>query len=37
MNSEAPLDSRDDEQPKEPMQTTLVLKIQQNMGILFLL
>lgn len=37
MNSEAPLDNRDDEQPKEPMQTSIVLKIRQNMGILFLL
>lgn len=34
MNSEAPLDSKDDEQRKEPMQTTLVLKIQQNMGMI---
>ncbi|XP_054567930.1 protein odr-4 homolog isoform X1 [Eptesicus fuscus] len=34
MNSEAPLDNRDDEQPKEPMQTTIVLKIQQNMGMI---
>lgn len=34
MNSEAPLDNRDDEQPKEPMQTTVVLKIRQNMGMI---
>lgn len=34
MNSEAPLDNRDDEQPKEPMQTTIVLKIRQNMGMI---
>lgn len=34
MNSEAPLDNRDDEQPKEPMQTTIVSKIQQNMGMI---
>lgn len=34
MNSEAPLDNRDDEQPKEPMQTSIVLKIRQNMGMI---
>ncbi|XP_014396935.1 PREDICTED: protein odr-4 homolog [Myotis brandtii] len=34
MNSEAPLDNRDDEQPKEPMQTSIALKIQQNMGMI---
>lgn len=34
MNSEAPLDNRDDEQPKEPMQTTIVSKIRQNMGMI---
>ncbi|XP_023610517.1 protein odr-4 homolog isoform X2 [Myotis lucifugus] len=34
MNSEAPLDNRDDEQPKEPMQTSVVLKIRQNMGMI---
>lgn len=34
LNSEAPLDNRDDEQPKEPMQTTIVSKIRQNMGMI---
>ncbi|CAK6439638.1 unnamed protein product [Pipistrellus nathusii] len=34
INSEAPLDNRDDEQPKEPMQTTIVSKIQRNMGMI---
>nr|KAF6316356.1 odr-4 GPCR localization factor-like protein [Pipistrellus kuhlii] len=34
MNSEAPEDNRDDEQPKEPMQTTIVSKIRRNMGMI---
>lgn len=37
MNTEATLDNTDDEQPKQPIKTTIVLKIQQNIGILFLL
>ncbi|XP_011384837.1 protein odr-4 homolog, partial [Pteropus vampyrus] len=30
MNTEATLDNTDDEQPKQPIKTTIVLKIQQN-------
>ena len=37
MNTEASLDNTDDEQPKEPIKTSIVLKIHQNIGILFLL
>lgn len=37
MDTEASLDNTDDEQPKQPIKTTIVLKIQQNIGILFLL
>ncbi|EFB28758.1 hypothetical protein PANDA_014297, partial [Ailuropoda melanoleuca] len=33
MNTEASLDNTDDEQPKQPMKTTMILKIQQNIGI----
>lgn len=36
MNTEASLDNTDDEQPKQPIKTTIVLKIQHNIGILFL-
>lgn len=34
MNTEPSLDNTDDEQPKEPIKTTVVLKIQQNIGML---
>uniref|UniRef100_A0A8C5XKK6 Protein odr-4 homolog n=1 Tax=Microcebus murinus TaxID=30608 RepID=A0A8C5XKK6_MICMU len=34
MNSEASLDNTDDEQPKQPIKTTIVLKIQQNIGVI---
>lgn len=37
MNTEATLDNTDDEQPKQPIKTTILLKIQQNTGILFFL
>uniref|UniRef100_A0A5G2QYW7 Protein odr-4 homolog n=1 Tax=Sus scrofa TaxID=9823 RepID=A0A5G2QYW7_PIG len=37
VNTEASLDNTDDEQPKQPIKTTVVLKIQQNIGIIFLL
>lgn len=37
VNTEASLDNTYDEQPKQPIKTTIVLKIQQNIGILFLL
>lgn len=37
INSEASVDHIDDEQPQQPVETTIVLKIQQNIGILFLL
>lgn len=37
MDTEASLDNTDDEQPKQPIKTTIVLKIQQNIGIIFLL
>lgn len=33
-NTEASLDNTDDEQPKEPIKTTVVLKIQQNIGVI---
>lgn len=33
MNSQASLDNTDDEQPKQPIKTTMLLKIQQNIGI----
>lgn len=33
VNTEASLDNTDDEQPKQPMKTTMILKIQQNIGI----
>ncbi|XP_054443616.1 protein odr-4 homolog [Pteronotus mesoamericanus] len=33
MNTEASLDSTDDEQPKEPIKTAIVLKIQQNIDV----
>ncbi|XP_034798487.1 protein odr-4 homolog isoform X3 [Pan paniscus] len=32
MNSQASLDNTDDEQPKPPIKTTMLLKIQQNIG-----
>ncbi|XP_045392136.1 protein odr-4 homolog isoform X1 [Lemur catta] len=34
MNSQASLDNTDDEQPKQPVKTTVVLKIQQNIGVI---
>ncbi|XP_023388957.1 protein odr-4 homolog [Pteropus vampyrus] len=34
MNTEATLDNTDDEQPKQPIKTTIVLKIQQNIGVI---
>ncbi|XP_049723933.1 protein odr-4 homolog isoform X3 [Elephas maximus indicus] len=34
MDSEAYLDNTDDEQPKQPIKTTIILKIQQNIGVL---
>ncbi|XP_057584531.1 protein odr-4 homolog isoform X1 [Hippopotamus amphibius kiboko] len=34
MNTEASLDNTDDEQPKQPIKTTIVLKIQQNIGMI---
>ncbi|XP_034522682.1 protein odr-4 homolog isoform X3 [Ailuropoda melanoleuca] len=34
MNTEASLDNTDDEQPKQPMKTTMILKIQQNIGVI---
>nr|XP_031294434.1 protein odr-4 homolog isoform X2 [Camelus dromedarius] len=34
MNTEVSLDSTDDEQPKQPIKTTIVLKIQQNIGVI---
>ncbi|XP_014638834.1 PREDICTED: protein odr-4 homolog isoform X2 [Ceratotherium simum simum] len=33
MNTEASLDSTDDEQPKQPIKTTVLLKIQHNIGV----
>ncbi|XP_008070971.1 protein odr-4 homolog isoform X1 [Carlito syrichta] len=32
INSQSPLDDIDDEQPKQPIKTTIVLKMQQNIG-----
>ncbi|XP_042638508.1 protein odr-4 homolog [Orycteropus afer afer] len=34
VDDEASLDNTDDEQPKQPMKTTIVLKIQQNIGVI---
>ncbi|XP_027421391.1 protein odr-4 homolog isoform X2 [Bos indicus x Bos taurus] len=34
MDTEASLDNTDDEQPKQPIKTTIVLKIQQNIGVI---
>ncbi|ELK16171.1 Protein odr-4 like protein [Pteropus alecto] len=34
VNTEATLDNTDDEQPKQPIKTTIVLKIQQNIGVI---
>uniref|UniRef100_A0A8D1RYU7 Protein odr-4 homolog n=1 Tax=Sus scrofa TaxID=9823 RepID=A0A8D1RYU7_PIG len=34
VNTEASLDNTDDEQPKQPIKTTVVLKIQQNIGVI---
>ncbi|XP_025141255.2 protein odr-4 homolog isoform X2 [Bubalus bubalis] len=34
MDTEASLDNPDDEQPKQPIKTTIVLKIQQNIGVI---
>lgn len=34
MNTEASLDNIDDEQPKQPIKTTIVLKIQHNIGVI---
>ncbi|XP_063566112.1 protein odr-4 homolog isoform X2 [Gorilla gorilla gorilla] len=34
MNSQASLDNTDDEQPKQPIKTTVLLKIQQNIGVI---
>ncbi|XP_025733775.1 protein odr-4 homolog isoform X2 [Callorhinus ursinus] len=34
MNTEASLDNTDDEQPKQPIKTTVILKIQQNIGVI---
>nr|XP_045365374.1 protein odr-4 homolog isoform X2 [Camelus bactrianus] len=34
MNTEVSLDNTDDEQPKQPIKTTIVLKIQQNIGVI---
>ncbi|XP_008695195.1 protein odr-4 homolog isoform X1 [Ursus maritimus] len=34
VNTEASLDNTDDEQPKQPMKTTMILKIQQNIGVI---
>ncbi|XP_016080138.1 PREDICTED: protein odr-4 homolog [Miniopterus natalensis] len=34
MNTEASLDNTHDDQPKEPIKTTVVVKIQQNMGMI---
>ncbi|XP_040119731.1 protein odr-4 homolog isoform X2 [Oryx dammah] len=34
MDTEASLDNTDDEQPKQPIKTTIVLKIQQNLGVI---
>lgn len=37
VNTEASLDGTDDEQPKQPIKTTILVKIQHNIGILFFL
>ncbi|XP_032249116.1 protein odr-4 homolog isoform X2 [Phoca vitulina] len=34
MNTEASLDNTDDEQPKQPIKATVILKIQQNIGVI---
>uniref|UniRef100_A0A2K5MFY7 Protein odr-4 homolog n=1 Tax=Cercocebus atys TaxID=9531 RepID=A0A2K5MFY7_CERAT len=34
MNSQASLDNTDDEQPKQPIKATMLLKIQQNIGVI---
>ncbi|XP_055438940.1 protein odr-4 homolog isoform X4 [Bubalus kerabau] len=34
MDTEASLNNTDDEQPKQPIKTTIVLKIQQNIGVI---
>lgn len=34
MNNEASLDNTEDEQPQQPIKTTIVLKIQQNIGVI---
>ncbi|XP_059947115.1 protein odr-4 homolog isoform X2 [Mesoplodon densirostris] len=34
MNTDASLDNTDDEPPKQPIKTTIVLKIQQNIGVI---
>uniref|UniRef100_A0A2K6T415 Protein odr-4 homolog n=1 Tax=Saimiri boliviensis boliviensis TaxID=39432 RepID=A0A2K6T415_SAIBB len=34
VNSQASLDTTDDEPPKQPIKTTIVLKIQQNIGVI---
>ncbi|XP_032147518.1 protein odr-4 homolog isoform X1 [Sapajus apella] len=34
VNSQASLDNTDDEQPKQPIKTTILLKIQQNIGVI---
>ncbi|XP_033054489.1 protein odr-4 homolog isoform X2 [Trachypithecus francoisi] len=34
MSSHASLDNTDDEQPKQPIKTTMLLKIQQNIGVI---
>ncbi|XP_054549396.1 protein odr-4 homolog [Talpa occidentalis] len=34
INTEPSLDNTDDEQPKQPIKTTMVLKIQQNIGVI---
>ncbi|KAI5168858.1 Protein Odr-4 [Manis pentadactyla] len=34
INSEASVDHIDDEQPQQPVETTIVLKIQQNIGVI---
>ncbi|XP_038398252.1 protein odr-4 homolog isoform X1 [Canis lupus baileyi] len=34
MNTEASLDNTDDEQPKQPIKTAVIMKIQQNIGVI---
>ncbi|XP_032718512.1 protein odr-4 homolog isoform X1 [Lontra canadensis] len=34
VNTEASLDNTDDEQPKQPIKATIILKIQQNIGVI---